>query len=130
MVTHPLLMELRFTAALYWYITQQKSIQSRNEIIVSCLFPGSSLAPIPVKNWNQRRPGNKASVLSKLKKILRQGGGGGGCHSHRLYSHSCDRTQSTVNGQTARISGVKGQSGVKRQSMFRSQCGTDQITVL
>ena len=38
----------------------------------------------------------------------------GGCHSHRLYSHSCDRTQSTVNGQTARIGGVNGQSGVKK----------------
>ena len=38
----------------------------------------------------------------------------GGCHSHRLYSHSCDRTQSTVNGQTAQIGGVNGQSGVKK----------------
>ena len=37
-----------------------------------------------------------------------------GCHSHRLYSHSCDRTQSTVNGQTARIGAVNGQSGVKK----------------
>ena len=24
----------------------------------------------------------------------------GGCHSHRLYSHSCDPTQSMVNGQS------------------------------
>ena len=38
----------------------------------------------------------------------------GGCHSHRLYSHSCDRTQSTVNGQTALIGAVNGQSGVKK----------------
>jgi len=42
----------------------------------------------------------------------------GGCHSHRLYSHSCDRTQSTVNGQTIRISAVNGQSesGVGQRS--------------
>ena len=38
----------------------------------------------------------------------------GGCHSHRLYSHSCDRTQSTVNGQTTRIVAVNGQSRVKK----------------
>ena len=38
----------------------------------------------------------------------------GGCHSHRLYSHSCDRTQSTANGQTARMGAVNGQSGVKK----------------
>ena len=40
----------------------------------------------------------------------------GGCHSHRLYSYSCDRTQSTVNGQTIRISAVNGQSGVGQRS--------------
>ena len=40
----------------------------------------------------------------------------GGCHSHRLHSHSCDRTQSTVNGQTIRISAVNGQSGVGQRS--------------
>jgi len=40
----------------------------------------------------------------------------GGCHSHRLYSHSCDRTQSTANGQTIRISAVNGQSGVGQRS--------------
>jgi len=40
----------------------------------------------------------------------------GGCHSHRLYSHSCDRTQSTVNGQTIQISAVNGQSGVGQRS--------------
>ena len=40
----------------------------------------------------------------------------GGCHSHRLYSHSCDRTQSTVNRQTIRISAVNGQSGVGQRS--------------
>ena len=40
----------------------------------------------------------------------------GGCHSHRLYSHSCDRTQSTVNGQTVRISAVNGQRGVGQRS--------------
>jgi len=40
----------------------------------------------------------------------------GGCHSHRLYSHSCDHTQSTVNGQTIRISAVNGQSGVSQRS--------------
>jgi len=36
----------------------------------------------------------------------------GGRHTHRLYSHSCDRTQSTVNGQTIQISAVNSQSGV------------------
>ena len=40
----------------------------------------------------------------------------GGCHSHRPYSHSCDRTQSTVNGQTIQISAVNGQSGVGQRS--------------
>ena len=38
----------------------------------------------------------------------------GGCHSHRLYIHSCYRTQLTVNGQTTRIGAVNGQSGVKK----------------
>ena len=38
----------------------------------------------------------------------------GGCHSHELYSHSCDCTQSTVNDQTGRIGGVNSQSGVKK----------------
>jgi len=33
-----------------------------------------------------------------------------------LYSHSCDRTQSTVNGQTIRISAVNGPSGVGQRS--------------
>ena len=28
------------------------------------------------------------------------GGGGGGSHSHRLYSHSCDRSRSMVNDQS------------------------------
>ena len=41
-------------------------------------------------------------------------GSTGGCHSHRLIGHSCDRTQSTVNGQTARKGAVNGQSGVKK----------------
>ena len=40
-----------------------------------------------------------------------------GCHSHRLYSHSCDRTQSTV------------KPSEQVQSTFKSQCGTDQISV-
>jgi len=53
----------------------------------------------------------------------------GGCHSHRLHSHSCDRTQSMVNGQTIRIStsAVNGQS---RVGTFKSQCGTDQISAV
>ena len=38
----------------------------------------------------------------------------GGRHSHRLYSHSCDRTQSAVNSQTTRIGAGNGQSGVKK----------------
>jgi len=40
----------------------------------------------------------------------------GGCYSHTLYSHSCDRTQLTVNGKTIRISAVNGQSGVGQRS--------------
>jgi len=51
---------------------------------------------------------------TKMHEIL--GVSTGGCHSHRLYSHSCDRTQSTVNGQTIRISAVNGQSGVGQRS--------------
>ena len=38
----------------------------------------------------------------------------GRCHSHRFYSHSCDRTQSMVNGQTTRIGAIDGQNGVKK----------------
>ena len=39
---------------------------------------------------------------------------GGVTPIYRLYSHSCDRTQSTVNSQTTQIGAVNGQSGVKK----------------
>ena len=42
----------------------------------------------------------------------------------QIMVHMCnDRTQSMVNGQTTQIGAVSGQSGSKRQSMFRPQCG-------
>jgi len=40
----------------------------------------------------------------------------GGVTPIRLNSHNCDRTQSTVNGQTIRMSAVNGQSGVSQHS--------------
>ena len=54
-------------------------------------------------------PPENLEILQPPKSVLT-----GGCHSHRLYSHSCDRTQSTVNGQTALIGAVNGQCGVKK----------------
>jgi len=63
------------------------------------------------ENWNPR----ERTTLHRKNTPARPGG----CHSHRLYSHSCDRTQSTVNGQTIRISAVIDmvQSTVKVESV-------------
>ena len=56
----------------------------------------------------------------------------GGYHSHRLYSHSCDRTQSTINRQTARIGGVNSQSKVKKTVNVQTlvQNGPDYSVVI
>ena len=43
-------------------------------------------------------------VSFKRGSTVQRGGGEGGGHSHRLYSHSCDHSWSMVNGQ----SGSKG----------------------
>ena len=61
-----------------------------------------------------RRIAVQPTALARRRQTLPRGQRTGGCHSHRLYSHSCDRTQSTVNGQTALIGAVNGQSGVKK----------------
>ena len=45
----------------------------------------------------------------------------GGCHSHRLCSHSCDRTQSTVNSQTTRKCAVNGQQDGQRSNPSAEQ---------
>ena len=56
----------------------------------------------------------------------------GGCHSHELYSHSSDCTQSMVNGQTSRIGGVNSQSGVKKTVNIQipMRIGPDYGTVI
>ena len=55
----------------------------------------------------------------------------GGCHSHRLYSHSCDCTLSMVNGQTAQIGALNGQSGVEKMVNIQIPVrNKPQITVL
>ena len=51
-----------------------------------------------------------------------------GSVNRRLYSHSCNRTQSTVNGQTAQIDAVNGQSSLNRWSDRSAE--RTQITVL
>jgi len=49
----------------------------------------------------------------------------GGCHSHRLYSHSCDRT-----GQRSNHPNKCNQRSKWSRSTFKSQCGTDQISAI
>ena len=48
----------------------------------------------------------KARFIHRSSRLCNPHYVAGGCHSHRLYSHSCDRTQSMVNSQTTRIGGV------------------------
>ena len=44
----------------------------------------------------------------------------GECHSHTLYSNSCDHTQSTVNGQTTQTGAVTVKPPKQVQSMVKN----------
>ena len=66
-----------------------------------------------------------------MARLDRLGHMSGECHSHTLYSNICDRTQSTVNGQTTQTGAVNGQKGLKKDGQH-SDSSTEwtQITVL
>ena len=65
------------------------------------------------------RPGNEANIVcAMVRKGCR------GCHSHRLYSHSCDHSQSTLNRQATRMGAVNcqpssHQNGCSQQSTVK-----------